>query len=117
MPPPVPAAIVAPGGVPPLLARLIERATAADPAARPADADELRGALASILRASPGITRWGQLGLSGEWADRAIRVYTPPLEVNVFGPVLPEVEARFALPMDRELPLPLELELRDADDE
>lgn len=36
---------------PPLLARLIERATNAQPAARPADGDEMRAALASALRA------------------------------------------------------------------
>lgn len=34
--------------------------------------------LAAILRRNPGITRWGQLGLTGEWADRPITVYSPP---------------------------------------
>ncbi|REG48583.1 ABC-type phosphate transport system substrate-binding protein [Paraburkholderia sp. BL6669N2] len=34
--------------------------------------------LASILRQNPGITRWGQLGLTGEWADRPITIYIPP---------------------------------------
>ncbi|AXF25917.1 phosphate ABC transporter substrate-binding protein [Burkholderia pyrrocinia] len=34
--------------------------------------------LASILRQNPGVTRWGQLGLTGEWADRPVRIYMPP---------------------------------------
>ncbi|MBB5502734.1 substrate-binding domain-containing protein [Paraburkholderia sp. MM5384-R2] len=34
--------------------------------------------LASILRQNPGITRWGQLGLTGEWADRPITIDIPP---------------------------------------
>ncbi|MES2291381.1 MAG: substrate-binding domain-containing protein [Pseudomonadota bacterium] len=35
--------------------------------------------LAAIFGANPTITRWGQLGLTGEWADKPIRVLTPPL--------------------------------------
>ena len=44
--------------MPPALARLIERALARDPSARPADADEVRTALGTILRAlkGPGAT-------------------------------------------------------------
>ncbi len=34
--------------------------------------------LASILQRNPGVTRWGQLGLTGEWANRPIDVYIPP---------------------------------------
>jgi len=34
--------------------------------------------LADILSDPPRVTRWGQLGLDGEWADRAIAVYMPP---------------------------------------
>lgn len=34
--------------------------------------------LRAILGAAPAITRWGQLGLGGEWADRPITVYMPP---------------------------------------
>lgn len=34
--------------------------------------------LASILRRHPGITRWGELGLTGAWADRPITIYIPP---------------------------------------
>ncbi|MGU7782734.1 substrate-binding domain-containing protein [Burkholderia sp. PU8-34] len=34
--------------------------------------------LASILQRNPGITRWGQLGLTGEWTDRPITIYMPP---------------------------------------
>ncbi|PMS28850.1 phosphate ABC transporter substrate-binding protein [Paraburkholderia rhynchosiae] len=34
--------------------------------------------LASILRRNPGVTRWGQLGLTGDWADRPITIYIPP---------------------------------------
>lgn len=34
--------------------------------------------LAAIFGANPTITRWGQLGLTGEWADKPIRVLTPP---------------------------------------
>ncbi|HEX7910082.1 MAG TPA: substrate-binding domain-containing protein [Paraburkholderia sp.] len=34
--------------------------------------------LASILQRNPGITRWGQLGLTGAWADRPITIYMPP---------------------------------------
>jgi serine/threonine protein kinase/tetratricopeptide (TPR) repeat protein len=50
--------VTAASGVPPALARLIERALSPEPAARPADADEMRAALATILRAlkGPGAT-------------------------------------------------------------
>ena len=34
--------------------------------------------LRAILGRSPCITRWGQLGLQGDWADRAITIYSPP---------------------------------------
>lgn len=34
--------------------------------------------LASIFGANPTITRWGQLGLTGEWANRPIHVRMPP---------------------------------------
>ena len=34
--------------------------------------------LAAILGAAPTITRWGQLGLEGEWAQRPIAVHAPP---------------------------------------
>ncbi|MFP3566497.1 substrate-binding domain-containing protein [Paraburkholderia sp. SIMBA_030] len=34
--------------------------------------------LASIVQRNPAITRWGQLGLTGEWADRPITIYMPP---------------------------------------
>jgi serine/threonine protein kinase/tetratricopeptide (TPR) repeat protein len=51
-PPPVPAAGAS--GVPAPLARLIERALSPDPAARPADADEVRAALGTILRTLKG---------------------------------------------------------------
>src|SRR5207248_3855764 len=34
--------------------------------------------LFAIFGGSPEITRWGQLGLGGEWADRPIRIYIPP---------------------------------------
>lgn len=34
--------------------------------------------LAAIFGRSPSITRWGQLGLSGEWADRPIVLDIPP---------------------------------------
>jgi len=34
--------------------------------------------LAAILDRSPTITRWGDLGLTGEWAQRAIVLYIPP---------------------------------------
>lgn len=34
--------------------------------------------LAAILGRSPSITRWGQLGLGGEWANRPITIYMPP---------------------------------------
>jgi ABC-type phosphate transport system substrate-binding protein len=34
--------------------------------------------LAAVLGANPTITRWGQLGATGEWADRPIHVYMPP---------------------------------------
>lgn len=34
--------------------------------------------LAAILGESPTITRWGQLGLTGEWADKPIRLRMPP---------------------------------------
>lgn len=35
--------------------------------------------LAGIFGSSPTITRWGQLGLTGEWADRPIQLDVPPL--------------------------------------
>jgi len=35
--------------------------------------------LAAIFGRSPTITRWGQLGLTGEWADRPIKLDVPPL--------------------------------------
>ncbi len=34
--------------------------------------------LGAILGQKPTITRWGQLGLEGEWADRPITIYMPP---------------------------------------
>ena len=34
--------------------------------------------LASIFDRTPRITRWGDLGLTGEWAQRPIAVYIPP---------------------------------------
>ncbi|GAB3627646.1 Phosphate-binding protein PstS [Pandoraea terrae] len=34
--------------------------------------------LADILGEHPSITRWGQLGLTGEWANRPITLYMPP---------------------------------------
>ena len=34
--------------------------------------------LAAIFGANPTITRWGQLGLTGDWADRPIVVRIPP---------------------------------------
>jgi ABC-type phosphate transport system substrate-binding protein len=34
--------------------------------------------LAAILNAAPKIMRWGELGLTGEWAQRPITVYIPP---------------------------------------
>jgi ABC-type phosphate transport system substrate-binding protein len=34
--------------------------------------------LAAVLGRAPTITRWGQLGLTGEWADRPIHVDVPP---------------------------------------
>ncbi|BCG05127.1 hypothetical protein PPGU19_096950 (plasmid) [Paraburkholderia sp. PGU19] len=34
--------------------------------------------LANILKEHPTIVRWGQLGLTGEWAERPISVYMPP---------------------------------------
>ena len=34
--------------------------------------------LRAILGADPAITRWGQLGLTGAWADRRIHVRMPP---------------------------------------
>ena len=34
--------------------------------------------LAALFGERPAITRWGQLGLTGEWADRAVNVYSPP---------------------------------------
>ena len=36
------------------------------------------GQLAAILGSGATITRWGQLGLGGEWADRPITIYMPP---------------------------------------
>jgi serine/threonine protein kinase/tetratricopeptide (TPR) repeat protein len=53
-PPPLPKGTGVAAAVPPLLARLIERALSADPAARPADSDEVRSALGSILRTMKG---------------------------------------------------------------
>ena len=35
--------------------------------------------IAAIFGASPTITKWGQLGASGIWANLPIAVYTPPL--------------------------------------
>ena len=35
--------------------------------------------LAAILGRPQTITRWGQLGLTGEWTDRPVTIYTPPL--------------------------------------
>jgi ABC-type phosphate transport system substrate-binding protein len=35
--------------------------------------------LAAIFGRAPTITRWGQLGLTGEWADRPIELDVPPL--------------------------------------
>ncbi len=34
--------------------------------------------IAAILGERPSITRWGQLGLGGEWAERPIAIYMPP---------------------------------------
>jgi ABC-type phosphate transport system substrate-binding protein len=34
--------------------------------------------LRAVFGADPSITRWGQLGATGEWADRPIAVYMPP---------------------------------------
>lgn len=34
--------------------------------------------LAAILGRAPSITRWGQLGLGGDWANRPISIYSPP---------------------------------------
>jgi ABC-type phosphate transport system substrate-binding protein len=34
--------------------------------------------LAAVFGRSPTITRWGQLGLTGEWADRPIVLHAPP---------------------------------------
>ncbi|MEO5494970.1 MAG: substrate-binding domain-containing protein [Sphingomonas sp.] len=34
--------------------------------------------LATILGANPTITHWGQLGLTGDWADRPIHIRIPP---------------------------------------
>src|SRR5205085_2869756 len=34
--------------------------------------------LAGIFAESPAITRWGELGLTGEWAQRPISIYIPP---------------------------------------
>ena len=34
--------------------------------------------LRAMLGAAPTVTRWGQLGLTGEWADRPITTYMPP---------------------------------------
>lgn len=34
--------------------------------------------LAAVMSEPPMITRWGQLGLTGEWADRPITLYMPP---------------------------------------
>ncbi len=52
-PPPVPGGASA-GAIPPALSRLIERALAADRAARPVDADEVRATLGTILRGLVG---------------------------------------------------------------
>lgn len=35
--------------------------------------------LTDIFGPSPTVTKWGQLGASGIWADRPISIYTPPL--------------------------------------
>jgi ABC-type phosphate transport system substrate-binding protein len=35
--------------------------------------------LAAMLGRPATITRWGQLGLTGQWTDRPVTVYTPPL--------------------------------------
>jgi ABC-type phosphate transport system substrate-binding protein len=35
--------------------------------------------LAAILGRPQSITRWGQLGLTGQWTDRPVTIYTPPL--------------------------------------
>jgi serine/threonine protein kinase/tetratricopeptide (TPR) repeat protein len=62
---------VGPGAATPPLARLIERAMSADPTARPADADEMRAALGSILRTlkGPGATSgMGELVRAGAGA-------------------------------------------------
>jgi ABC-type phosphate transport system substrate-binding protein len=34
--------------------------------------------LAAIFGEHPTITRWGQLGLTGEWANRPVTIYMPP---------------------------------------
>lgn len=34
--------------------------------------------LAGVFAEPPTITRWGQLGLAGEWADRPIAIHMPP---------------------------------------
>jgi ABC-type phosphate transport system substrate-binding protein len=34
--------------------------------------------LAAILGNPPSITRWGELGVGGEWAERPIAIYMPP---------------------------------------
>jgi ABC-type phosphate transport system substrate-binding protein len=34
--------------------------------------------LEAIFKRSPAITRWGELGLTGEWAQRPIVIYMPP---------------------------------------
>jgi serine/threonine protein kinase/tetratricopeptide (TPR) repeat protein len=72
MPPPTPGG--AAGGAPATLARLIERALAPDPAARPADADEVRAALATILRTLKGAGTLPALGelVRGRGGDHAV---------------------------------------------
>lgn len=34
--------------------------------------------LAAVFAAAPSVTRWGQLGVQGEWADRPIHLRIPP---------------------------------------
>jgi len=43
----------------------------------PLDRITLRQA-AAIFGGDPAITRWGQLGLTGEWADRPVTIHMPP---------------------------------------
>jgi serine/threonine protein kinase/tetratricopeptide (TPR) repeat protein len=53
-------------GAPPLLARIIERASSSDPAQRLADADDIRTALGSILRTLRGPKAASAQGAAGE---------------------------------------------------